>query len=470
MKLRYFLLIHFLFAAGMQAMEPIEPDAGYSSDESSFEFTETFETDAPTTPGKRSREDLAQQDSSKKQKTHGVFSIPLAYRVSDENKRQREVLSTLELTADEQKFIDQLNDDDSSDSSDEAISIDFPLDLLLSDAVSHNNPERVKFFLQQGANAQSNADENEDDYNRSLLAITLGGKNGDPSIADLLLHYGADINATTADVIRIANDEESLSALQWLIRHGADLNINDLHTAYKYDNLLAFKALCQAGTDLDLDAPVKGSRSLLHFIAEDKKNLYATYLLEHGANVNFVNNQNNTPLHFLVRQPYEDEDGSDPSAEQVAQLLLYYGADKLIKNKDGKTALQLAQERNSIALQKLLESCKRPLAPKVRDYLLEIAREKKSLATNIAQYIHQRSLGNYTHYNKLRTKLPTVQNPFHIPSQPQEVPTISEGLENFPCQVSLTPQKSCAAFKDTWKGKRSAILLNHSLHSNLEDK
>lgn len=68
-------------------------------------------------------------------------------------------------------------------------------------------------------------------------------------------------------------------------------------------------------------------------------------LISHGAQVDAVDNQGNSPLHHVLRGIYDWEyDGA-----RVARLLLRHGADVNAKTNSGQTPLDLASRRPVIA-------------------------------------------------------------------------------------------------------------------------
>lgn len=77
----------------------------------------------------------------------------------------------------------------------------------------------------------------------------------------------------------------------------------------------------------------------------------AKYLLEHGALVNSEDAKGFTPLHHAVITKNDRE-----TAVEMVELLLQKGADPNRKNKEGKTALQLAQGTKGVNQKAIIES------------------------------------------------------------------------------------------------------------------
>lgn len=68
------------------------------------------------------------------------------------------------------------------------------------------------------------------------------------------------------------------------------------------------------------------------------------YLLDHGADPNAQDNNGNTVLMELFKD--SQDIGSEKILAKKVSMLIKYGADRALKNKVGKTALDLAREKN----------------------------------------------------------------------------------------------------------------------------
>ena len=85
-----------------------------------------------------------------------------------------------------------------------------------------------------------------------------------------------------------------------------------------------------------LDVPSENGATPLHLACSKGSKKAVDILLDLGANINAVDNEGNSCLHHAVNS----------SNLTILKKLLIRGADKTIINKEGKTALQLAQENN----------------------------------------------------------------------------------------------------------------------------
>jgi ankyrin repeat protein len=138
-----------------------------------------------------------------------------------------------------------------------------------------------------------------------LLAAIAKNDKGDLA---RLLNEGVDLNAKdrdgrTALMHAVIGDKNELIDL--LIKNGADVNAQD-----------------------------NDGFSPLHFAAQDFRTKAAGFLLRAGAQVNLCDKYGNTPLWRAVF--------NSRGRGEVIRLLLEHGADRLLKNKSGKTPVDLA--------------------------------------------------------------------------------------------------------------------------------
>jgi len=132
------------------------------------------------------------------------------------------------------------------------------------------------------------------------------------------------------------------SAVEEMIRRGADTNERDRYgkTALVYavtngkDDLAVVLSLLAAGADVNARNQIDGSTALLKAIDPGGTDLEIRALLDHGADVNSVDNNGWTPLMVA----------SDWGQTTLIELLLNKGANINAKKTDGKTALMIAAE------------------------------------------------------------------------------------------------------------------------------
>lgn len=215
------------------------------------------------------------------------------------------------------------------------------------------------------------------------------------------LRTGANINIQNPEngwtLLHYAVDGHKRNFVEWLINHGADKDIQDnegytpaLRALFSYnENLVQY--LIEHGANVNICTshgqtllhlavmnvtfsqhyPYQGKK-FVDFILNEKMNInrrdaygrtafhkavdfskiettlefnnwvhrsshidWANTLVEHGADVNTQDYEGNTPLHTAVEK----------NDIEMVQFLLKVKADTLNKNKDGKTALDLAKEK-----------------------------------------------------------------------------------------------------------------------------
>ena len=200
------------------------------------------------------------------------------------------------------------------------------------------------------------------------LVNTVGGEYGSPLlaalsekniwIAEFLLQHGGkvDIPGRGGDtpLIQAARTFQE-HAIPFLLRNGADVNTqNDcLYTALHF---AASHTHLEISHILDCGANVNSrddmGRTPLHWLLEDAPCVSSIsqaphitrLLLEHGADVNVRDNEDNIPLLQVLELELEsDMDRDDHIA--LARMLLEHGAEPNVKKKDGKTPLQVVLGR-----------------------------------------------------------------------------------------------------------------------------
>jgi ankyrin repeat protein len=175
-------------------------------------------------------------------------------------------------------------------------------------------------------------------------------------VAELLLELGGRVGVrdtrkqtvlhTTID----RHDDGATGAVQFLLKHGADVNAKrddlwtPLHLAFHVGRLKAARILLEHHADVN--ARNDGGQTPLHLLSrwegqedEDEGSDLAKQLLERGADVNEKDKDNATPLHLACYY----------TRLEIVRLLLDHGASINMENDQGKTPLQLAIMANGYA-------------------------------------------------------------------------------------------------------------------------
>jgi tankyrase len=108
----------------------------------------------------------------------------------------------------------------------------------------------------------------------------------------------------------------------------------------------AIEALLKSGGDIN--ATDKNGVTALHHAVRFRNPAAVETLLKHGAAVNRAcKRSGSTPLHRAVTTTgAPGTAGKDKEARQIIQILLSYGADPTIKNKNGKTPADYARQED----------------------------------------------------------------------------------------------------------------------------
>jgi hypothetical protein len=191
-------------------------------------------------------------------------------------------------------------------------------------------------------------------YVRPLVAA-LAGKHF--QTADLLRHHGADPHLRgnqKRTLLHSAAYYGNLEVVQKLIEYDADINAKDQNgeTPFSYASEGKYPKDCSVHRLLlelgaDVNARTNDGWTPLHFALVNGARLeIIRLLLERGADINARSEDGSTPLHKAS--------SSKPETLEVVRLLLESGADVKAKDNDGETALQIAQERGTDEVVKLL--------------------------------------------------------------------------------------------------------------------
>ena len=190
----------------------------------------------------------------------------------------------------------------------------------------------------------------------TALTIALGSIYLEGDMARSLIQFGADVNKKGSDdktPLWLSVKDKEL--LQLLIKKGAKINElgmlgeSPLHYSASSGEVEIMKYLLEHGADVNQKTN-EGECTPLHYATGNISRIEDTVslLLDYSADVNAVSSLGNTLLHMVVniyshpiteRLTHEDEN----RLQRVAEFLLIRGADINIRNKKGKTPIDLCR-------------------------------------------------------------------------------------------------------------------------------
>lgn len=203
---------------------------------------------------------------------------------------------------------------------------------------------------------------------------------------ELLVKKGANVNVkqigmSEPNVLLYALSAKQTSSSLWLIDHGADINYagtygnNALSITIAENNLDLLNTLIKKGINLK----GKNGFDALNTASTTLKYESVKVLIDNGANLNYTDDEGNTILHLLasgkieknindmqnyidhpqqgrvftkeyyasIRKSIIDLKSRWNNYDKIVRYIVEHGADKNLKNKAGKTPLQIAIEQKN---------------------------------------------------------------------------------------------------------------------------
>ncbi|MCA7010493.1 ankyrin repeat domain-containing protein [Wolbachia endosymbiont of Tribolium confusum] len=240
-------------------------------------------------------------------------------------------------------------------------------------AIQKNNLSIVKLLVNNGADI--NAKDNE-----SWMPLHWAVQLGSLDVVKYLVERGANVNALTADgrtPLDLAAQKNRVNVIEFLKKAQLDLD-KELLTAVQDGDLNKVEGLANQGAGLN----TKGSNdwTLLHFAASSNKFDIVKFLLDKNANIKAKDVYGNTPLHVAAQYDSKLEiveflldknasgindvnnNGSTPlhvaiqgNKSSTVKFLLNKGASIQVKDKDGKTPLDLAKQEGYTNIVQMIE-------------------------------------------------------------------------------------------------------------------
>ena len=244
---------------------------------------------------------------------------------------------------------------------------------LLMGASLCGRTNAVNVLLQYGANVALT-------HNRlgsTALHFAAGSSHNSGEILRCLIENGADVNGVNKvkhTPLMIAAIRGHINALTLLIKHGADVDLQDsdgykaLHFAVYGSDISSEIFSCLIGIGADVNARTNNGVTPLMIAAEEGHINAVTSLVKCGANVHLQDKDGQTALHHAMQSPQASicevlscliKAGADVNAHtfhnetplmlasrdghvNVVTFLIKHGADVDLQDKDGDTALHYA--------------------------------------------------------------------------------------------------------------------------------
>lgn len=268
---------------------------------------------------------------------------------------------------------------------------------LFLKAITTRDKALIQKFLEKGVNV--NVRDNSGNTALRILSDHLFVWNLEeiPAIAELLLSYGAEVNAQNNDgttPLMEASFWGEEKMVQILLSHGADPFMRDtvgntaLHEATQSGNLDLFELLWSKG--FDVDDHNNNDETLLMRAVRGESPEIMNFLLNQGANVDCQNKKGQTPLMIAMESIY----WKPASYCLVTSLLLDEAPDLQVKDHQGKVFADYVQDlmkkkrknildnifykgvtRSKVSIQKFLE--KGTLSMSVLDRILDLMNEEQ---------------------------------------------------------------------------------------------
>ncbi len=218
------------------------------------------------------------------------------------------------------------------------------------------NLEMVKFLLDRGADINFKNRDGE----------TFLHKTDNKEIAEFLISQGLNVNEKNNEGVTplgAAGLKGNLEFMEVLVMNGSQVDtsvLNDVISHSRYDrnfdtDLLVVEFFFKNG--VQINAKDKAGFTPLHYaVANEMNPNFLNILIQKKADLNIKNNEDDTPLFVAMYSFIIDEDEAEEEIENIFKPLLEAGADPNIKNGNGMTVLDIAEDEGNEELIKLLRS------------------------------------------------------------------------------------------------------------------
>jgi ankyrin repeat protein len=211
----------------------------------------------------------------------------------------------------------------------------------LFDAIKGGRVDEVRELIQNDASLKQAKDAS------GASAILAAAYNMKPDVVNALLELGAPVDIFEASVLgKVERIQEILTGNPARVSEHAPDGFTPVALAAFFSQPAAAKALIAAGADVNAAAKNPLKVQALHAAVAGRNLEIVRAILEAGGNPNAQQQAGFRPMH---------EAGGNAN-RALAELLLRHGADPLLTNDDGRSAIDLAREKGHAEFADWLET------------------------------------------------------------------------------------------------------------------
>ncbi|KAK8220900.1 ankyrin repeat-containing domain protein [Phyllosticta capitalensis] len=226
-------------------------------------------------------------------------------------------------------------------------------------AVWFEKIDLVRLFLESGADPNIPREDGE----KPLWTAVWRNRE---DMVQLLLEHGADVDSRGGwweTALSFAKREQRTNLVEILLKHGADSKLcmdePPVWTAACNKQLNVLEKLLRSGADPNVVGNRDGDTPIFQTVWGTTREPLTKLLLESGANPNHVNKFGMTTLHNIIRCWGGNTTWASGDMTGTVNLLLDWGLDPTIKNKNGETARNMAMKGNMTWAIGMLEHAER---------------------------------------------------------------------------------------------------------------